>query len=116
MPVCILGRTGRKRGLTFCTSSTHSKRRRPADYPSDQGGPTSRTSKKHACRPWAALGHFDAMIADWFSLTYVLNNLNRGLGLLDAYPFVLSNPAIEKLRFVHDVIKDASTCGAPSPG
>jgi hypothetical protein len=37
----------------------------------------------------------------------VLNNLNRGMGLQDAYPFVLPPPAIEKLRFVHDVIADA---------
>ena len=38
-------------------------------------------------------------------LTYVLNNLNRGMGLPDGYPFVLSPPAIEKLRFVHEVIR-----------
>jgi len=44
---------------------------------------------------------FDRMIADWLSLTYVLNNLNRGLGLPDGYPFVLSAPVIGKLRFVH---------------
>lgn len=47
---------------------------------------------------------FDQMIADWFPLTYVLNNLNRGLGLPDGYPFVLSEPVIEKLRFIHDTI------------
>jgi hypothetical protein len=47
---------------------------------------------------------FDRLMASWFPLTYVLNNLNRGLGVPDAYPFVLSAPAIEKLRFVHDVI------------
>lgn len=47
---------------------------------------------------------FDRLMASWFPLTYVLNNLNRGLGVPDAYPFVLSEPAIEKLRFVHDVI------------
>jgi hypothetical protein len=46
-------------------------------------------------------GSFDAMMADWFSLTYVLNNLNRALGLPDGYPFVLSEATIEKLRFVH---------------
>ena len=50
---------------------------------------------------------FDQVIARWFPLTYVLNNLNRGMGHQDAYPFVLSSPAIEKLRFVHEVI-----CGA----
>jgi hypothetical protein len=47
---------------------------------------------------------FDGIIERWFSLTYVLNNLNRGMGLADAYPFVLSPPAVEKLRFVHDVV------------
>jgi hypothetical protein len=34
----------------------------------------------------------------------VLNNLSRGLGLPDSYPFVLSQPAIGKLRFIHDTI------------
>jgi hypothetical protein len=47
---------------------------------------------------------FDQLIESWFPLTYLLNNLNRGLGLPDAYPFVLSTPAINKLRFVHDTI------------
>lgn len=51
---------------------------------------------------------FDQMISDWFPLTYVLNNLNRGLGLPDGYPFVLSTPAIDKLRFVHETIKRTS--------
>jgi len=51
---------------------------------------------------------FDPLIADWFPVTYVLNNLNRGMGLPDAYPFVLSAAAIEKLRFVHDVIAAAT--------
>jgi hypothetical protein len=56
---------------------------------------------------------FDQLIADWFPVAYVLNNLNRGMGLPDAYPFVLSVPAIEKLRFVHDVIA-AAPLEAPS--
>ena len=52
----------------------------------------------------ARTGSFDRLIDSWFPLTYVLNNLNRGLGLPDAYPFVLSPPAIEKLRFVHETV------------
>jgi hypothetical protein len=47
---------------------------------------------------------FGAMIESWLSLTYVLNNLSRGLGLPDSYPFVLSAAAIDKLRFIHDTI------------
>jgi hypothetical protein len=48
--------------------------------------------------------NFDAMIEAWLPLTYVLNNLSRGLGLPDSYPFVLSASAIRKLRFIHDTI------------
>lgn len=50
---------------------------------------------------------FAEMCDDWFALTYVLNNLNRGLGLPDGYPFVLSPPVVEKLRFVHHTIDAA---------
>ena len=49
----------------------------------------------------------------------MLNNLNRGMGMQDAYPFVLPTPAIEKLRFIHEVIGNASSAAAspkpPSP-
>ena len=47
---------------------------------------------------------FQHLVDSWFPLTYVLNNLNRGLGLCDAYPFVLSPAVIAKLRFVDDVV------------
>lgn len=47
---------------------------------------------------------FDRLIDSWFPLTYVLNNLSRGLGHADAYPFVLSPSAVAKLRFVDDVV------------
>ncbi|MDB5888461.1 MAG: hypothetical protein JWM03_1333 [Rhodocyclales bacterium] len=49
------------------------------------------------------------MVRDWVALTYVLNNLNRSLGLSDAYPFVLTATVIEKLDFVHKLIAEAST-------
>lgn len=51
-----------------------------------------------------ASGTFERLIASWHPITYMLNNLNRGLGMADAYPFVLPPPAVEKLRFVHDTI------------
>jgi hypothetical protein len=52
----------------------------------------------------AHVGDFDHLIEEWKTLTYVLNNLTRGLGLADAYPFVLSAPIADKLRFVCDTI------------
>jgi len=48
----------------------------------------------------ARVRDFDQLIREWSTLTYVLNNLTRGLGLADAYPFVLSEPTVKKLRFV----------------
>jgi hypothetical protein len=45
------------------------------------------------------------VINAWVSLTTALNSLNRSMGLADPYPFVLSERAVLKLRFVHDVIE-----------
>jgi hypothetical protein len=50
---------------------------------------------------------FDLILGTWFPLTYALNSLNRGMGLSDLYPFVLSAAAIEKLRFIHEVIESS---------
>jgi hypothetical protein len=54
--------------------------------------------------PTGAPIEFQRMMDGWGAITYVLNNLNRGLGNGDAYPFVLSNRSIEKLRFVHEAV------------
>ncbi|GAA5483265.1 zinc-binding metallopeptidase family protein [Haloferula sargassicola] len=53
-------------------------------------------------------GSFDQLIRAWLPVTYALNSLNRSIGLNDAYPFVLSAPVIDKLRFIHRVIRSAS--------
>jgi len=51
---------------------------------------------------------FDDLMTAWFSLTNALNSLNRSMGLQDLYPFVLSQPAIAKLRFIHEIVENAS--------
>jgi hypothetical protein len=56
------------------------------------------------------------LIDSWFPVTYVLNNLNRGLGFGDAYPFVLSPSAVDKLRFVDDVVGRARVGGTDRIG
>jgi hypothetical protein len=50
--------------------------------------------------------NFDGLVGQWAPLTVMLNSLNRSLGQEDAYPFALSQTALGKLRFVHDVIQD----------
>lgn|ERR1017187_2300492 len=49
---------------------------------------------------------FARLLENWLPLTYALNSLNRGMGLLDLYPFVLSTPVIEKLRFIHETVQE----------
>jgi len=51
------------------------------------------------------LKDFESIITGWVALTIALNSLNRSMGLSDPYPFVLSERAILKLRFVHDAIE-----------
>jgi hypothetical protein len=47
---------------------------------------------------------FDTLVEQWVPLTLLVNSLNRSLGQEDAYPFALSSGALDKLRYVHDVI------------
>jgi hypothetical protein len=49
-------------------------------------------------------GDFDELVDQWIPLTLLLNSLNRSLGQDDAYPFALTARALDKLRFVHNVI------------
>jgi hypothetical protein len=55
------------------------------------------------------------LVQQWIPLTLLLNSLNRSLGQDDAYPFALTTQALDKLRFVHDVIQSPRTDGAQAP-
>jgi hypothetical protein len=48
---------------------------------------------------------FDTLLDHWLPLAFALNELSRSLGLPDSYPFVLSPPAIAKLRFTHELVQ-----------
>lgn len=48
---------------------------------------------------------FHKLLEDWVPLTLALNSLNRSMGLQDLYPFVLSQAAIDKLCFVHELVR-----------
>jgi hypothetical protein len=47
---------------------------------------------------------FERIIEAWLPLTFAVNSLNRSMGQPDLYPFVLSQPAIEKMAFVHRLV------------
>ncbi len=46
----------------------------------------------------------EQLLRVWDDFAVTLNELNRSLGLQDAYPFVVTPAVAEKLRFVHAVI------------
>ena len=48
---------------------------------------------------------FEQLVGQWVPLTLLVNSLNRSLGQDDAYPFALSAASLNKLRFVHDLIR-----------
>ena len=54
---------------------------------------------------------FAPIIENWLPLTFAVNNLNRSMGQQDLYPFVLPQAAIDKLAYVHRVVRGAA---APS--
>jgi len=54
--------------------------------------------------PARGLAGFGDLSGSWASLTCALNCLNRSMGLQDAYPFVLSESALSKLHYVHELV------------
>ena len=61
---------------------------------------------------------FAVLVEQWVPVTLLVNSLNRSLGQEDAYPFALSIGALEKLRFVHDLINQMrlpQPVAAPGP-
>lgn len=62
------------------------------------------------------LPDFNVLVEQWVPLTLLVNSLNRSLGQEDAYPFALSPAALDKLRYVHDVISETrSTSSRQGP-
>lgn len=54
--------------------------------------------------PAADGNNFDQVLGQWDGFAVTLNELNRSLGLQDAYPFVVTPVIAEKLRYVHQRI------------
>jgi len=66
---------------------------------------TKETAKLRIGTRRLAFDDFDDLARAWVPLTIALNSFNRSMGLQDLYPFVLAEPALKKIRFVHDVIE-----------
>lgn len=46
---------------------------------------------------------FRDVVKCWLPLMFAVNSLNRSMGHMDFYPFVIADPVIEKLQFIHDL-------------
>jgi hypothetical protein len=49
---------------------------------------------------------FDTIIKMWLPLAWALNIVNRSMGRHDLYPFLLPQPVIKKMRFIHTIIDE----------
>jgi hypothetical protein len=58
---------------------------------------------------------FASVLADWVPLTVCLNQLNRSMGMRDAYPFAITEQVAAKLTFVHDLCARAIAGAAQRP-
>lgn len=54
---------------------------------------------------------FDAMLADYRRIGMICNEINRSMGLTDLLPEVVSEPVVEKLRYVHGLYAGDTSSG-----
>jgi hypothetical protein len=55
-----------------------------------------------------AVGTINEIIDAWAPFVIAMNSVNRAIGRPDLYPFVLSPAVVEKLSFIHDLVRGAS--------
>ena len=68
-----------------------------------EGGHTARIDFD----PYAARA-MQQIIDAWVPFVLAMNNVNRAMGRPDLYPFVLAPPVIEKLAFIHDLVRGSA--------
>jgi len=59
---------------------------------------------------------FDNLISTWLPVSFAVNSLNRSIGQPDLYPFVLTKPVLEKMKFIHNRIHDINPKKKRIPG
>jgi hypothetical protein len=49
------------------------------------------------------------LVSAWVPLSVAINAIQRSMGQPDSYPFVLSNPVVDKLEYLHQLIQNRVT-------
>lgn len=52
---------------------------------------------------------FAALLDNWLPLVHAVNSLNRSMGQPDLYPFVVPAPVIEKLHYIHALVREVAS-------
>jgi hypothetical protein len=55
------------------------------------------------------------IFAAWLPLTFAVNSLNRSMGHQDLYPFIISEAVVNKLGFIHRLIRQNAVQPADAP-
>jgi hypothetical protein len=60
------------------------------------------------------VGSIDEILEAWAPFVVAMNSVNRAMGRPDLYPFVLAPAVVEKLGFIHGLVRSASADSAAS--
>ena len=77
------------------------------DFGFDVNGASNATYGQRFDRSYLASISINNLVDEWINLYVALNEMNRSMGLADAYPFVLSPTIVNKLSFIHKIITGA---------
>lgn len=50
--------------------------------------------------------NFQEIVENWLPLMFAVNSLNRSMGHMDFYPFVIAEEVIHKLQFIHNLCRN----------
>lgn len=52
------------------------------------------------------MADFDLIVKVSIPLTFTVNSINRAMGVSDVYPFVLNQTVIDKMKFIHQLVRN----------
>jgi hypothetical protein len=58
---------------------------------------------------------FNRVVDAWLPLSYALNAVNRSMGKDDLYPFVLAPAVVDKMAYVHQLLREADSLQLHTP-
>jgi hypothetical protein len=54
------------------------------------------------------VGSIERIVDAWAPFVVAMNSVNRAMGRPDLYPFIIAPAVVEKLRFIHDLVRGAA--------